>query len=199
MQLSWERLTSNVLSPPVIWGVLAFPIAFRGAETWAQALLWALTYVVMVCGIPALYIGYMVWRGKISDVHMEVRSERIRPFLVSLVGTALAWGILRLMGAPPLLPSFALVSFALLGAMLLVTLVWQISMHSMSITCAVVAAGALYGVGTALLLSPLIALVSLARLKLRRHTPAELIAGCILGGGVTLVMLLILNPLAGTA
>lgn len=196
LQLSWARLTSNILSPPVIWGVLAFPIAFREAPSRDQALLWAFTYIVMVCGIPALYIGWMVWRGKIGDIHMEERSERIRPFVVSLIGTALAWGILRLMGAPQLLPSFALVSFVLLGAMLLITLVWQISMHAMSITCAVVAAGALYGIGTALLLSPLIALVSLARLKLRRHTPAELIGGCILGGGVTILMLLLLNPLS---
>lgn len=195
MQLSWARLTSNILSPPVIWGVLAFPIAFREAESQEQALLWAFTYVVMVCGIPALYIAYMVWRGHISDLHMEVRQERIRPFLISLIGTGLAWGILRLMGAPQLLPTFALVSFVLLGTMLLVTLVWQISMHSMSITCAVVAAGALYGPGTALMLSPLIALVSMARLKLRRHTLAEVIAGGILGGGVTLLMLMALDPL----
>lgn len=195
MQLSWARLTSNILSPPVIWGVLAFPIAFREATSQEQALLWAFTYIIMVCGIPALYIGWMVWRGKIGDIHMEERSERIRPFLVSLIGTALAWGMLRLMGAPQLLPNFALVSFVLLGAMLLITLVWQISMHSMSITCAVVAAGALYGIGTALLLSPLIALVSLARLKLGRHTVPEVIAGGILGGGVTMLMLLLLNPL----
>ncbi|MEP7294523.1 MAG: hypothetical protein ABI835_22230, partial [Chloroflexota bacterium] len=136
------------------------------------------------------------WRGSISDLHMEVRSERIRPFFVSLVGTGLAWCILRLMGAPPLLPNFALVSFVLLGTMLLVTLVWQISMHSMSITCAVVAAGAMYGLGTALLLSPLIALVSIARLKLHRHTVAEVVAGGIVGGGVTVLMLLALNPLS---
>jgi hypothetical protein len=190
----WARLVSNILSPPVIWAVLAFPIAFREAASQEQALLWAFTYIVMVCGVPALYIGLMVWRGKITDLHMQVRAQRIRPFLVSLVGTALAWGILRLMGAPPILPSFALVSFVLLSTMLLITLVWQISMHTMSITCAVVAVGALYGLGAALLLSPLIALVSIARLKLRRHTVAEVVGGGILGGGVTLLMLLILNP-----
>lgn len=194
MQVSWARLVSNVLSPPVIWGVLAFPIAFRHAESQDQALLWAFTYVLMVCGIPALYIGLMVWRGKISDIHMEVRQQRILPFLVSIAGTALAWGILRLMGAPPLVPTFALVTLVLLVTMLVVTLAWQISMHSMSITCAVVATGALYGVGAALLVSPLIALVSVARLRLRRHTVAEVVAGGLVGGGVTLLLLLWLNP-----
>ena len=193
-RISWARLTSNVLSPPVIWGVLAFPIAFREAKSREQAILWALTYTVMVCILPALYIGLMVWRGHITDLHMQVRKERIRPFIVSLIGTALAWGMLHLMGAPPLLPFFALVSLVLLVSMLLVTLVWQISMHAMSITCAVVAAGALYGLGPALLLSPLIPVVGVARIKLRRHTLAEVIAGGILGGGVTLLLLVLLNP-----
>lgn len=193
-QISWARLTSDILSPPVIWGVLAFPIAFREADSPQQALLWALTYGVMVCLLPAIYIGYMVWRGQITDLHMEVRRERIRPFLVSLIGTAITWGILTRMGAPPLLPAFAIVSFVLLATMLLVTLVWQISMHAMSITCAVVAAGVLYGVGTAVLLSPLIPVVGVARIKLRRHTLPEVIAGGLLGGGVTMLLLLILKP-----
>jgi hypothetical protein len=193
-RISWERIISDAFSPPVIWGVLAIPIAFREARSSEQALLWALTYIVMVCILPAVYIGWMVWRGHISDIHMPVRRERIRPFIVSLVGTGLAWGILRLMGAPPLLPIFALVSLALLLSMLLVTLVWQISMHSMSITCAVVATGALYGVVPALLLSPLIPVVGAARIKLRRHTLAEVIAGGMLGGCMTLLLLVVLIP-----
>lgn len=193
-QISWARLVSNILSPPVIWSFLAFPIAFHNAPSPQQALLWAFTYCVMVCILPAVYIGYMVWRGQITDLHMEVRKERIRPFLVSLVGTALAWGLLRWMGAPSLLTTFALVSFVLLGTMLVVTLSWQISMHSMSITCAVVATGALYGIGPALLISPLIPVVGVARLKLRRHTVAEVIAGSLVGAGVTALLLLILNP-----
>ena len=193
-QISWARLVSNILSPPVIWSFLAFPIAFRQAATPEKALLWAFTYCLMVCILPAIYIGYMVWRGQITDLHMEVRKERIRPFLVSLGGTALAWVLLRSMGAPPLLSTFALVSFVLLGTMLLVTLVWQISMHSMSITCAVVATGALYGLGPALLVSPLIPVVGVARLKLRRHTVAEVVAGSLVGAGVTALLLVILNP-----
>ncbi|HVU14906.1 MAG TPA: hypothetical protein VHD90_26710, partial [Phototrophicaceae bacterium] len=191
-RISWARLISDILSPPVIWGFLAFPIAFHEAQSPEQALTWALTYTLMVCVIPAIYIGYMVWRGQITDLHMEVRKERIRPFIVSIIGTILAWVLLRWMDAPPLLGFFALVSLVLLGTMLLVTLVWQISMHTMSITCAVVAAGALYGVGPALLLTPLIPVVGAARLKLRRHTLAEVIAGVLLGGAITLVLLLAL-------
>jgi hypothetical protein len=190
-RVSWARLISDIFSPPVIWGLMAFPIAFHSAESQERAMIWALTYSVLVCVLPALYIGYMVWRGHITDIHVGVREQRIRPFAVSVFCTALAWTVLRWMGAPALLPMFTLFSLIQLALMLLITLTWQISMHSMSITGAVVVAGALYGPGTALLLSPLIPVVGAARIKLRRHTLPQVIAGGILGALLTAVMVLI--------
>jgi hypothetical protein len=173
----------------VVWAILAFPIAFREAKTNEQAILWALTYCVFVCVLPAIYIGWMVARGKITDIHIQVREQRIRPFLISIFGTAVAWQMFRLMDAPSLLPLFALLSLIQIAIMLIVTLVWQISVHAMSITCAVVATGALYGIVPALILSPLIPVVGAARIKLRRHTLGQVIAGGMVGGALTLVML----------
>ncbi len=190
---SWARLISNILSPPVVWGFLAFPIAFRAAETTQQAILWAVTYGMFVCLMPAVYIGWMVWRGKITDIHMQVREQRIRPFIVSIVGTAFAWQVLQLMGAPSLLPLFALFSLIQIAVMLAVTLKWQISMHSMSITCAVVTTGALYGLGPALLVSPLIPVVGAARIKLQRHTLSQVVAGGLVGAILTGAMFLSLK------
>jgi hypothetical protein len=187
---AWPRIVSDICSPPVIWGALAFPVAFYEADSLGQALLWALTYTALVCVMPALYIGLMVWRGHITDMHIQVREQRIRPFVVSLVGTGLAWLVLTWMGAPALVPMFALFSLVQIALMLVITLWWQISMHSMSITGAVVVTGALYGLVPALLLSPLIPVVGAARIKLRRHTLAQVVGGVALGGGITLMMYL---------
>lgn len=191
---TWARVTSDILSPPVIWGVLAFPVAFRAAESIQQALVWALTYTALVCVMPAIYIGLNVWRGHISDIHIPIREQRIRPFVVSLIGTGIAWLVLSWMGAPALLPMFALFSLVQIGVMLLITIWWQISMHTMCITGAVVVTGALYGWLPMLLLTPLIPMVGAARLKLRRHTVAEVVAGFVVGGSITLVMTLISLP-----
>jgi len=191
---TWARVTSDILSPPVIWGVLAFPVAFRAAESVQQALVWALTYTALVCVMPAIYIGLNVWRGHISDIHIPIREQRIRPFVVSLIGTGIAWLVLSWMGAPALLPMFALFSLVQIGVMLLITIWWQISMHTMCITGAVVVTGALYGWLPMLLLTPLIPMVGVARLKLRRHTVAEVVAGFVVGGSITLVMTLISLP-----
>ncbi len=191
---TWARVTSDILSPPVIWGVLAFPVAFRAAESVQQAIVWALTYTVLVCVMPAIYIGLNVWRGHISDIHIPIREQRIRPFVVSLIGTGLAWLVLSWMGAPALLPMFALFSLVQIGVMLLITIWWQISMHTMCITGAVVVTGALYGWVPMLILTPLIPMVGVARLKLHRHTVAEVVAGVVVGGGITLMMTLISLP-----
>lgn len=192
---SWERLISDLLSPPVVWGALALPMAARAADSLGQAMQWALVYVALVCLLPAAYIAFEVWRGRITDVHINLREQRLRPFTVSLIGTGIAWFALQLLGAPTLMPLFTLFTLLQILLMLVLTTRWKISMHSMSITSAVVTAGALYGVPTLLLFSPLIALVGTARVRLRRHSLGQVIGGIAVGGGITLVMALALSPL----
>lgn len=188
-EMSWARLVSDILSPPVVWGVLALPISFRVAPSQEQALLWALVYIVMVCVIPIVYVVWMVRRGEITDIHMKVRQQRLRPLLVSMVCTAIAWWTLRLMGAPPVVPLLALFSFVQISVITLITLVWQVSMHAMSISGAMIAAGALFGAVFAVLVAPLVVLVCVARLKLERHTPAQVIIGVLIGSVIPLVLL----------
>lgn len=186
--VSWARLVSNLLSPPIVWAVMAFPIAFRDAKSDGQALTWALVYGVLVCLLPLLFVAWMVKRGTISDLHMEVRTQRLRPFAVSIICTTIAWWTLRFMGAPSIIPQFALFSLAQIAVMAAITLVWQISMHAMSITSAVVAALTFFGLIPALILLPLIILVGVARLKLKRHTVAQVIAGVVVGALVPVIV-----------
>lgn len=198
-QLSWARLVSNLLSPPVIWAIMAFPIAFRDADSQRQAITWAVMYGVLVCLLPLLFVALMVRRGKITDIHMQVRQQRMMPFVVSMVCTSLAWWVLRFMGAPAVLPLFALFSLAQIMVIAMITLVWQISMHAMSISGAVVAAFTFFGLIPALLLLPLIVLVGAARLKLKRHTLPQVIAGTAVGVVVPLLLFILLHEAALTA
>ncbi|MBC8099029.1 MAG: hypothetical protein H7Y11_06265 [Armatimonadetes bacterium] len=186
---AWARLVSDILSPPMIWAMLAFPIAFRNAPSTGQALLWALVYILLGCVLPVMYIVLMVKRGKITDIHMRVRQQRLLPFLVSLVCMTIAWWTLRLMGAPAVVPLFALFSLVQIAVMALITLVWQVSMHAMSISGAVVALGFLFGGAAALVALPFVVLVGAARLKLKRHTLAQVLVGAALGGVIPFILL----------
>lgn len=189
---AWARLVSDILSPPVVWGALALPIAFRDAPSRDQALLWAGTYIFLVCFLPVVYIALMVKRGSITDIHMQVRQQRIRPFIVSLVCTTIAWWILRFMGAPSVLPLFTLVSLIQLLVIAAITLVWQVSIHAASIACATIATLILFGVGPALFIMPLVFLVGAARLRLKRHTLPQVVVGAALGVVIPLTLLLVL-------
>jgi membrane-associated phospholipid phosphatase len=176
----------------MVWGVMVFPIAFHFAESRDQALVWALAYGLLVCLAPILYIGWMVKRGKISDIHMKHRQERTGPFLVSMACTLLAWYVLVQLNAPPVLPLIAAVTLVELAIMAVVSLVWQISMHAMSITVAVVATGIVFGLAPAVVVSPLVPLVGTARLRLHRHTLSQVVAGAFVGALIPIVVLMVM-------
>lgn len=188
-EMGWPRLVSDILSPPVVWGLLALPIAFRDAPSRGQALLWAAVYITIVCIVPIVYIATRVRQGKITDIHMKLREQRMRPLLVSLACTAVAWWTLRFMGAPPVVPLLAISSFIQLALITLITTVWQISLHAMSITGAAITSAMLFGALPALLLTPLVVLVAVARMKLKRHTFGQIMGGAALGLIVPFVLI----------
>lgn len=177
----WARLVSDLFSPPVIWGALAFPIALRDAPDTRHALLWAGVYIFLVCIVPLIYIVTMVKRGKIADIHLGVRSERVKPLLVSLASTAVAWWVLRAMGAPSVVPLLALTTLVQMAVLAAITLIWQISMHAMSSGAAVVGSAIIYGPIAALITIPMLIVVAWARLHLNKHTWAQVVAGATLG------------------
>jgi hypothetical protein len=177
----WAEFVSNVVSPPVVWSILAFPIAALDAPSTSKMLTWAMIYVVLVSAAPTLYILLQVRRGNIADMHMPNREERIRPFIVSIITTSIAVVVLYVSSASPIMRLFAISSLIQLTLMALITTMWQISIHMISISGVVVTVGALFGATPVLLTAPLVPLVALARLKLHRHTRAQVIAGIILG------------------
>jgi hypothetical protein len=185
---SWARVVSDVVSPPVVWAALAIPLAFYAEPDHPRAWLYALIYIALVCVLPIVYIGVMVKRGKITDIHIKVRRQRIIPYLVTIICAGGAAVLLWALNAPPLITLFALFSMMQIVIMLIVTTKWQISMHSLGITSAVFAIGGMFGVGTAAAFSPLIPIVGAARITLKRHTIAQVIAGGCVGAVMTILL-----------
>jgi hypothetical protein len=88
-----------------------------------------------------------------------------------------------------------MLSFIQIAVIAMITMVWQVSMHMMSIAGAVIAVAMLFSPGTAFMLVPLVPLVAAARLHLQRHTPAQVVVGTIVGS-VTPAVVLSLLPLS---
>jgi hypothetical protein len=147
----------------------------------SNAMTTATLYGFVVCWLPVMFIGWMVKRGHITDIHMKVRKQRILPFGVSLTCSAGGLGLLYLLKASTVLLLFGVAALVALALMAVVTVFWQISIHAMSITSAVTVLWIVFGASVALWVLPLVPLVGAARLNLKRHTTAQLVAGSIVG------------------
>jgi membrane-associated phospholipid phosphatase len=179
---SLASLVSAVLSPPVLAAAMiaVAATASRLAAAWP----WAGLGLALSVVAP---IGYLLWlyqRGLVSDLDVQRREERPRPLVFTLAALALSATLFWLSPAPPLLRGLAAAHFAQTTLVLAITLRWKISMHG----AASAACGALllYVAGPHAALALLaVPLVAWSRIRLHRHTPAQTLAGAVLGGFVT--------------
>jgi membrane-associated phospholipid phosphatase len=169
---------SQVASPPVL-AVATVALAVRQLATWA-AWFWAMVYLVIAVGLPCLYVAWLVYTGRLIDMHMPVRRQRIAPLLCTAVCAVCAALLVWVASAPPLLSGLALVNVVQAWLFLVITLHWKISLHST--TAANLAVVGLLLLGSAALpLAALVLLVAWARVYLGRHTVAQTVAGALLG------------------
>jgi len=172
------RTVSDVFSPPV----LAAPgLALACWASGVAGVHWfALVYFSMAVLPAACYVVWLVKSGRVADFHLPHRQDRRGVFLVSLASGLAALGTLVYMGAPSsfLAPILALLFQTLV--LFLITLTWQISIHTATVSGLVTFAVLVLG-GSAIVLFLLIPLVAWGRIYLGRHTPAQTIAGTCLG------------------
>jgi membrane-associated phospholipid phosphatase len=88
---------------------------------------------------------------------------------------------LLIFDGPNSLHCLAIFSIIELATLSIITNFWMISIHATSISAATVIVGLVFGLLPALLILPLVILVSWVRLYLRRHTWTQVVAGIILG------------------
>lgn len=172
------RLVSDLLSPPVTGLISLLVVAYAARQP--SAWLWVSIAVILTIGVPVSYILWKVRRGEISDFHIPIRSQRIRPMILVILCVLLTLLIFWLGHAPAIFFSMLVFSLILSVIILLITLRWKISAHSAAI--AALAMLCVQFISQALLpMMLLIPLVAWARVRIRRHTLAQTIAGAALG------------------
>jgi len=181
------RIFSNVVSPPVIIALLGLALSLKELPN-LQGLMWALLFGFWVSLMPILLVVYLLKTGRITDLHMNTRRERRLPYITGVVGALVALLVIEIFSGPDLLRCLAIYSVIALSFMAIITHYWMISIHASSVTAATIIAGLVFGLWIALLLLPLVVLVSWVRIYLRRHTGSQVLAGIALGGGIVLVM-----------
>jgi len=173
---------SDLLSPPILTGGLAVLFTRLATPTWTLAFIWSALYVVLADLLPLAYLIRLLRKGIVSDLHLGIRAERIRPLLVTMICLAAAFAGALLLQAPRTLLVF--LGLSLIQGLILtaVTTIWQISFHAAAATALIAASGVIYGAIAALVLIPILIVVGWSRMHLRRHTFRQIAAGAIIAG-----------------
>ena len=177
----WAYFISLFFSPPVVWTVWVILIAQLYSRDRLQALLFASIYGLAICILPMLFIAFMVKIGKIGDVHMRHSHERYIPYSLAIVLGLVAEFVFLRSGAHPVLVLVTLVSIVELTIILVGTFFSHISLHAMAMSSIIAATTILFGFKQSLIFVPILLLVILARLVLKRHTPLQIVLGVLIG------------------
>ena len=185
-------IVSEALAPIVVIPLVTIVVSLHASRTLVQGAGFAFVAVFFAAVLPYAFLLFGVRRGRFDDRQIRVRAQR--PFLLAFTLTSVTVGlvVLKVLGAPRDL--FALVAAMVAGMAisLVVSSVWKISIHT-SCVAGVVVSLALLVTPASWWLAPLVALTGCARVVLRDHTPAQVLAGTALGAGVATMTLLSLR------
>lgn len=186
------RLVTEMLAPVPVTSGLLILVAWRNAPTAGQAVQWVLLTVVLMIFLPYLYVLRGVRRRRLSDRHVRVRAQRPLVLLIGVTSIVVVLTLLVIGGAPRELVALVAAMLIGLAASLLVTLVWKISIHTAVVAGAIVILVLVFG-PLLLVLVPLVGVVGWARVELRDHSLAQVMAGSGLGAVVAGVVFSLLR------
>ncbi|MCE5213779.1 MAG: PAP2 family protein [Methanobacterium sp.] len=137
--------------------------------------------------IPSI-IAFLWVKYKKLEIDMPRKEDRFYPLLWILSSYLLGVIILLLISAPPITTILMFCYFSNTLVVLIISLFWKISIHSVGVAGPVAALIYVFGyVGLIALI--LIPLVMWSRLYLRRHTLFQVIVGALLGFILTIVQI----------
>ena len=145
----------------------------------AKTLLWAAVQIALSVLAPFLHVAWLVQRGEITDIDVQLRKQRMGPLLVTVACTGLAWAGLWIGGAPATMVWLAggmwFQGLLILG----ITSRWKICVHAAAAAAATTWISLLVDTPLPVLLT--VPLVSWSRVRLKRHTVAQTLVGAALG------------------
>lgn len=189
LQEEWQKekqfsfKLAYVLSRMFDTSVTVFLVAMVFVFKAEPRLMWILVMAAGNLVLPIFFLVSSFRAGRIRDLDLTHRNERVVWFTIAAafwVLTLLIILIFDAINAPEIMKVFQiwLAVFGVLNAA--ITYVWKISGHVMVATALSLWLSFLWNPWFALLLITLVPLIAWARLRLDKHTPAQLVVGFLL-------------------
>ena len=160
------RIVSEIANPLFVALPTFLIVALHTASDWQRAVLWWIVTTLGISAVPLLFVYQGVRRGRYSDHHLSVRTQRLVPLIVGLACAASALILLLTLHASRAL--LATVTAVLVCGLctLAITTRWKISFHLVGAAGPATVITLLFGpIGLALV--PLVVLVGWARWRYR--------------------------------
>lgn len=178
----WARLITQATSPTIYAPTLLIAVAVSASHDYGiSALAWGAFAAVFVGLIPLLILVFGVARGHWSDRHVPERTKRYLPLALAAVSVGSGLGIMAVGNAPRVLQALVLAMLVGLGAVLLVSRYWKISIHVSVAAGAMVVLGVEFGSPGWLVGIGALCAASCARVRQRAHTVPQVLAAIPLG------------------
>ncbi len=182
------RFISNILIPPT-WSIaLIWAISIHFGRSAKQILLWGGIGSFFAAVLPVLYVAWLHKHGKVSQFHIPLRSQRHAPYLLSAALLVLTYFFLWILKAPTLLLAATLASLGNTLFIFIVNIFWKISAHMMGAAAPLIAFSFAFGKWVLPFYLLLLA-IGWARVKLKAHTVAQVLAGGLAGLILTYIQL----------
>lgn len=152
------------------------------ADFWQESLVGIALLVV-----PGLLYSIRVWQKEgYIDLDLTERHDRIVPLMLSCLGAIIGAFLVTKYFHNQTFVEMSFILVSMLIALTVITTVWKISLHAATlaalVTLLAIFRGEVFAVGYILLVP-----IFWARLKLKQHTPNQLIGGALLGAVLTFV------------
>ena len=147
---------------------------------------WGLLAALFTAVLPTLFISRGVRHGRWSDRNVGARRPRL--LVLAFITASVAAGLILLLvlGAPPLLTGYLAFMLASVAVLAAITTVWKISIHCAVASGSVMILALTYGplvLGGYLL----VGLLGWARVAVKDHSVAQVMAGSVLGAAAAAV------------
>jgi hypothetical protein len=175
---AWARRCTYLLEPKN-WLIVTV-VAIGWHADGRAGIGWGLLAALFTAVLPTVFISRGVRHGRWSDRNVGARRPRL--LVLAFITASVAAGLILLLvlGAPPLLTGYLAFMLASVAVLAAITTVWKISIHcavaSGSVTILALTYGPLVLCGYAL-----VALLGWARVTVRDHSVAQVVAGSVLG------------------
>ncbi len=164
---------------PKNWILLDVVLVGLVVDGWA-GLGWGLLGALFAAILPILFIKRGIRRERWADRHVGAKQHRLIVMAFIIASVTVGIVLLASLGAPRPITALIVSMLTTLAALMAVTPMWKISVHS-AVSSGSVLLIALACGWWALALYPLVALVGWSRVALRDHTRNQVIAGALVG------------------